>query len=65
LATEHRCGAVIEVEPGREKGLAPELEPRVIGRVAAGGPAISLDGMELLTGAALDRYRNAFEEAVR
>lgn len=59
LFAEHRCGAVVELDPGDLDSLPPALNARLLGHVSA-ERGIRLDGVELLTEAVAQRWTDSF-----
>lgn len=63
LFTEHRCGAVIEIEESELGALPSILDPTVIGRLHR-EPGVWLGKRNLLSSRVTDRWQNAFGEAL-
>lgn len=59
LFAEHRCAALVEIDPGDLAALPPELNAVPIGRLTEQA-GIRLGGQDLLTPAVRERWTNAF-----
>lgn len=59
LFAEHRCGAVVEIDPADLAALPAALNPLVLGRLSA-DRGMRLDGVDLLTPTAEQRWLDSF-----
>jgi phosphoribosylformylglycinamidine synthase len=64
LLREHRCGALVEVEPAKLADLPPVLRPRVIGRVTEDAESVRLGDVEVAR-TAVDGWADSWAELLR